>query len=72
MLAPPHPDTMKNIRSLVPAPLLSSNALNYMVQDLSEEIQGDYEFSLRKAIGELFFQNIFKFNFLIIVWMAYI
>jgi hypothetical protein len=31
-----------------------------MVQDLSEEIQGDYEFSLRKAIGELFFQNIFK------------
>jgi hypothetical protein len=27
MLAPPHPDTMKNIRSLVPSPLLSSNAI---------------------------------------------
>ena len=54
MLAPANPDTMKKIKSLVPQPLLSSTALSPMVENLSDEIQNDYEFSLRKAIGKKF------------------
>jgi len=51
MLAQPHPETMKNVHKLVPEPLLVSHNLKYMVEDLSSEVQTDYEFSLRKTIG---------------------
>ena len=51
MLAPQHPDTMKNVKSLIPANLTSSGHLRWLNDDLAEEVNTDYEFSLRKAIG---------------------
>ncbi|KAK3579501.1 hypothetical protein CHS0354_028323 [Potamilus streckersoni] len=50
MIAPQHPDVMKNICSLVPNPLLNSSELGSMVTSLTEEISNDYEYSFRKSI----------------------
>ncbi|OPL20490.1 dynein axonemal heavy chain, partial [Mytilus galloprovincialis] len=68
MLAAPHPDTMKNIRSLVPPPLLSSTSLTPMVRDLTEEVQKDYEFSLRKTIVDYILKDPTEKERLHIAW----
>ncbi|KAH3867061.1 hypothetical protein DPMN_030186 [Dreissena polymorpha] len=52
MIAVPDPSMMKNVCGLVPSALLTNNELDHMIQDLSEEINHDYEYSIRKSIGE--------------------
>lgn len=52
MLAPQHPDVMKNVKKLIPEKLCTSLDLKWLNDDLSEEVNNDYEFSLRKAIGK--------------------
>ena len=53
MIAPQDPVIMKNVANLIPSPLLSNSDLHLMIDDLSEEVNGDYEYSIRKSIGEL-------------------
>ena len=53
MIAPQDPIIMKNVANLIPSPLLSNSDLHLMIDDLSEEVNGDYEYSIRKSIGEL-------------------
>ncbi|XP_053383461.1 dynein axonemal heavy chain 3-like [Mercenaria mercenaria] len=50
MIAVPDPSIMKNVCSMVPSGLLTNHELNPMIQDLSEEINHDYEYSIRKSI----------------------
>ncbi|XP_052264555.1 dynein axonemal heavy chain 3-like isoform X1 [Dreissena polymorpha] len=50
MIAVPDPSMMKNVCGLVPSALLTNNELDHMIQDLSEEINHDYEYSIRKSI----------------------
>lgn len=52
MIAQPDPSIMKNVCGMVPSPLLTNHDLDPMIQDLSEEINHDYEYSIRKSIGE--------------------
>ncbi|XP_061175178.1 dynein axonemal heavy chain 3-like [Saccostrea echinata] len=50
MLAPQDPEVMKNVKKLIPERLCTSLELKWLNEDLSEEVNNDYEFSLRKAI----------------------
>ena len=50
MLAPKPPDQMENIRNFIPTTLLSK--YDNMVLELTQEVDSDHEFSLRKAIGK--------------------
>lgn len=52
MIAAPNSSIMKNVCNLVPSQLLTNSELDPMIQDLSEEINHDYEFSVRKSIGK--------------------
>lgn len=62
MLAPQPPEQMKKIKQLVPTALLSNSDLDLSVQTLTEEIDEDYEYSLRKSIGN--FWELFSSLFL--------
>ena len=53
MIAPQNAEVMKNVASLIPNPLLANTDLHPMVDDLSEEVNNDYEHSIRKSIGKL-------------------
>lgn len=53
MLAAPPTSQMHNISALVPPPYFTSNELAPMVYELSDEITNDYEYSLRKSIGNI-------------------
>ncbi|XP_033740540.1 dynein heavy chain 3, axonemal-like isoform X1 [Pecten maximus] len=68
MLALPHPDTMKNICQLVPSPLLSSIELKGMVEDLTKEVNSDYEFSIRKTIVDYILKDPTEKDRLHIAW----
>ena len=52
MLAPQHPEVMKNVQTLIPERLCTSAELKWLNDELLEEVNNDYEFSLRKAIGK--------------------
>lgn len=52
MLAPQHPDVMKNVQMLIPERLCTSVELKWLNDELLEEVNNDYELSLRKAIGK--------------------
>ncbi len=54
MLAPQPSDVMKHVHSLIPHSLLSH--LSKMTHDLEQEVKSDYQFSVRKCIGELLVQ----------------
>ena len=51
MIASPNSAIMKNVCNLVPSPLLTNSELDPMINDLAEEINHDYEYSVRKSIG---------------------
>jgi hypothetical protein len=53
MIAVPDPSIMKNVCGMVPSSLLTNHELDPMIQDLSEEINHDYEYSIRKSIGNI-------------------
>ncbi len=50
MLAPQPPEVTDAIKSLIPEHLLQS--LPDLLDELFEEVRGDYEFSVRKGIGK--------------------
>ena len=52
MLSPTAAETMERVRSMIPHPLLEASHLQTLVQDLDGEVEQDYEYSVRKAIGE--------------------
>ena len=54
MIAPQDPVVMKNVANLIPNHLLNNHDLHYMIDDLSEEVNHDYEYSIRKSIGKCF------------------
>ena len=53
MIAPQDPEVMRNVASLIPNNLLTNPELHNMVDELGLEVNGDYEYSIRKSIGEL-------------------
>lgn len=59
MLAPQHPDVMKNVQMLIPERLCTSVELKWLNDELLEEVNNDYELSLRKAIGKAKTRKIF-------------
>ena len=52
MLAPQEGEEVKRIKSMIPEPLLTCGELQPLVEELTSEVDSDYEFSLRKAIGK--------------------
>ena len=52
MLAPTAPETMQRVRSMIPNPLLQASHLQLLLRDLDGEVEQDYDYSVRKAIGE--------------------
>ena len=52
MLAPTAPETMERVRAMIPDPLLNANNLQRLLKDLDVEVEKDYDYSVRKAIGE--------------------
>jgi len=51
MIAVPESSMMKNVCGLVPSALLTNSELDPIIQNLSEEINHDFEYSIRKSIG---------------------
>ena len=55
MLAASPKEWQEKIHQLIPAKYLTSSMLSNLRNELREEVNTDYEFSLRKAIGKFFF-----------------
>ena len=53
MLAVQPPEVMARMKDLVPDYLVDNPKLSEMLGNLEEEVDADYEFSLRKCIGEI-------------------
>lgn len=70
MIAMPDPSIMKNVCNMVPSALLTNHDLDPMIQELSEEINQDYEYSVRKCIGKLviFFLLMSAYSILYFFW----
>lgn len=52
MLAPQPTEQVKRIRTMIPDELLEAHDLTKLQDCLSDEVTQDYEFSVRKSIGE--------------------
>ncbi|XP_074647644.1 dynein axonemal heavy chain 3-like [Tubulanus polymorphus] len=52
MIARQNDDVMKRVHSMIPVSLLKSSELNELQNQLLVEVKNDYEFSIRKTIGE--------------------
>ena len=55
MVAAPHPTAMKKVKELIPDKLLEPPHLAKLVASLEEEVYCDYEYSVRKCIGQYYF-----------------
>lgn len=67
MLAPQHPDVMKNVQMLIPERLCTSLELKWLNDELLEEVNNDYELSLRKTIGITKMIKIISWQLIVIV-----